>query len=504
MKTRFVFLFCLLPALSVRVSAQWVLASQGWEAAVNGFLEHRGILFEHEDIRPTIWRSTDHGYHWVKSDTGINSGADIRVMGHVDTVLFAANLSGPMFRSTNNGSVWVPMTKFANVNSFACIGLNAFAGTSTGVWRSTDEGISWAQVSNASLSTPAVAALRAVADILYAGTASGIFVSGDLGVNWTLLAGSPAVLTYSSWAAEQSRFALINTSGLHVSTDAGVSWTTFAGVSARSVAIHGSNLFTGGPGALVQHSSDYGATWTDVSDNLPTFEWWLYGEPNINQVYINDGFVLLGSIMTSIYVRPLSEMIDIPVAVQLSSFRFLKGALEWTTLSEIDNYGFYVQYRAEASQTFEDVDGSFVPGHQTTTTPQSYSYRLSGSPGFYRLRQVDLDGTNHFSDEVLVSADQLTGIAVNGQTPITFGLAQNYPNPFNPATAICYQLAGISDVKLEVFDLLGRRVATLVNERKEAGAYTVQWNAGAAPSGAYYCRLTAGSFVQTRRMILLR
>ncbi|MCS6988459.1 MAG: S8 family serine peptidase [Chloroherpetonaceae bacterium] len=88
--------------------------------------------------------------------------------------------------------------------------------------------------------------------------------------------------------------------------------------------------------------------------------------------------------------------------------------------------------------------------------------------------------------------------------PQSFKLAQNYPNPFNPATTIAYQLPATSDVKLEVFDVLGRKVATLVDERQSAGAYSVNFNAANLASGVYFYRLQAGSFAETKKMLLVK
>jgi len=83
-------------------------------------------------------------------------------------------------------------------------------------------------------------------------------------------------------------------------------------------------------------------------------------------------------------------------------------------------------------------------------------------------------------------------------------LAQNYPNPFNPTTEIAYQISGVSDVKLAVYDILGREVAVLVNENKAPGMYTVQFNGSGLASGVYLYRLTAGSFVETRKMAFVK
>ncbi|HGY55059.1 MAG TPA: T9SS type A sorting domain-containing protein [Caldithrix abyssi] len=85
-----------------------------------------------------------------------------------------------------------------------------------------------------------------------------------------------------------------------------------------------------------------------------------------------------------------------------------------------------------------------------------------------------------------------------------FILQQNYPNPFNPSTVISYQLPGLSDVELTVYNALGQKVATLVREKQPAGQYSVNFDAGGLASGVYYCRLQAGNFRQVKKMLLIR
>jgi pimeloyl-ACP methyl ester carboxylesterase len=101
------------------------------------------------------------------------------------------------------------------------------------------------------------------------------------------------------------------------------------------------------------------------------------------------------------------------------------------------------------------------------------------------------------------------GIEMEGYSslPKKFSLSQNYPNPFNPSTTIEYQIPNVGTqnfVSLRVYDILGREVATLVNEQKPAGAYNVQWNAKDLTSGVYFYRLEAGSYNETKKLILLR
>jgi hypothetical protein len=98
-----------------------------------------------------------------------------------------------------------------------------------------------------------------------------------------------------------------------------------------------------------------------------------------------------------------------------------------------------------------------------------------------------------------------TGVAHdNGNGPASYSLSQNYPNPCNPNSDIRYQISEFRNVRLAVYDLLGREVALLVNEMKPAGMYEVRFDASGLASGVYIYRLTAGSFVETRKMIVLR
>ncbi|MCX6149545.1 MAG: T9SS type A sorting domain-containing protein [Ignavibacteriales bacterium] len=99
----------------------------------------------------------------------------------------------------------------------------------------------------------------------------------------------------------------------------------------------------------------------------------------------------------------------------------------------------------------------------------------------------------------------ITNVQENtGTIPDQFSLSQNYPNPFNPTTSIKFRNTKLGFVSLKVYDILGRKVETLVNEAKQAGVYEVEFNASNLPSGIYFCQLKAGDFIQTKKMILLR
>lgn len=108
---------------------------------------------------------------------------------------------------------------------------------------------------------------------------------------------------------------------------------------------------------------------------------------------------------------------------------------------------------------------------------------------------------------MLVQYRDLTGLAVEpNETKIVteFALHRNYPNPFNPKTIINYELPMANDVELNIYNLIGKKVATLVSERQNAGSYQVEWDASGFASGIYYYKIKAGKFVEAKKMILIK
>lgn len=134
-----------------------------------------------------------------------------------------------------------------------------------------------------------------------------------------------------------------------------------------------------------------------------------------------------------------------------------------------------------------------------TTTFNSAAFGISNS-----------STTSMFLEEIRVELVDPSEVEVSNEDegnlnqPITFALEQNYPNPFNPSTKINYSVPQTSDVKIEVYDIMGRLVSTLVNETKTTGTYTVNFNASNFASGMYIYRITAGSFVSTKKMMLIK
>ena len=181
--------------------------------------------------------------------------------------------------------------------------------------------------------------------------------------------------------------------------------------------------------------------------------------------------------------------------------------LEWQTVTETDNFGFEIE--RTISKEWNKV--GFVKGNGTTTIPQQYNFSENinnliqqlQNPSItlkYRLKQIDFAGNIEYSPEVEVTLDQ---------KPLTFKLCQNYPNPFNPETEIAYKIPVAQHVSLAIYDINSRLVRTLVDERKDAGYYTVHWNGKdnhghAAPSGVYLYHLQSERFTKTGKAALIK
>jgi ligand-binding sensor domain-containing protein len=194
------------------------------------------------------------------------------------------------------------------------------------------------------------------------------------------------------------------------------------------------------------------------------------------------------------------------VPVELTSFTSSltdnNVILTWTTVTETNNQGFQIKRRKTQDEGSEEwINICFVNGNGTTTEPQSYSFvdeNLSAGKYQYRLKQIDFDGTFEYSNTIEVEIN----------SPTKFSLEQNYPNPFNPNTNIQYAISSRQLVTLKVYDVLGKEIATLVNEEKPAGIYEVEFNPESniknPASGIYFYRLKAGDFIQSKKMILLK
>ena len=218
------------------------------------------------------------------------------------------------------------------------------------------------------------------------------------------------------------------------------------------------------------------------------------GSTTVDTVTSANNGTLYGDAQFSIVVLPV-ELSSFSVSPKNNSVE-----LKWNTATEVNNYGFEVE-RTVVSHQSSVISWNkvgFVEGNGTTNAPKEYSFldkNLSTGNYLYRLKQVDRDGKFSYSQEVE---------ATIANAPKEFTLEQNYPNPFNPSTVISYQLPVNGHVTLKVYDVIGREVATLVNEVKEAGRYSATFDASVLSSGIYFAKIQSSDNVRLKKMMLLK
>ncbi len=133
-------------------------------------------------------------------------------------------------------------------------------------------------------------------------------------------------------------------------------------------------------------------------------------------------------------------------------------------------------------------------------TKYTYSYFLQSN---FTSESLNLKGCR--INGIVYGDTSLTNVnIITNEIPISFSLHQNYPNPFNPSTKIKFDVPKGSLVKLKIYDVLGREVAELVNEKLNAGVYEYEWNGISLPSGVYFYKIEAENYIETKRMVLIK
>ncbi len=186
--------------------------------------------------------------------------------------------------------------------------------------------------------------------------------------------------------------------------------------------------------------------------------------------------------------------------VELSSFASVINknnvTLNWSTSSETNNAGFDVERSSAGLNEWTKIN--HVAGTGNSIQNQNYSLTdrgLAMGSYNYRLKQIDLNGNFEYFE---LTNDVVVGI------PNQYNLSQNYPNPFNPSTNIDFEIPQSGFVSIKLYDMTGKEVATLVNDFKPAGYYSINYSSGNISSGIYFYTLTSGKFVSTKKLNVIK
>lgn len=273
---------------------------------------------------------------------------------------------------------------------------------------------------------------------------------------------------------------------VRISTNNGISWTSLAGSYTNpgtgNFQPNGEPLYDGTQLSWVLENISLAGF--NANQNKIRFE--LRTDPSVQR----DGWYLDD---ISIFVYGI-----IPVELNYFYANIIENNvhLHWSTSSEVNNFGFEIQRKVLSSNTNWTKIG-FVNGAINSSKKIDYTF-VDPNPIrgdiLYRLKQIDLNGDYKIYPSVYVK------FAFSDK----FSLNQNYPNPFNPFTEIEYSLKSREFVELKIYDMLGNQVANLVNEMQDAGNYKKFFDASNLSSGIYIYRLKAGSFIETKKMVLIK
>jgi photosystem II stability/assembly factor-like uncharacterized protein len=379
---------------------------------------------------------------------------------------------------------WVQTAGPSGVSTFASNGSSLFAGGGTiGVYTSTDQGITWVSI-NSNLQDTSMSCLAVSGSNLYAGTPSGIYRSTNNGTNWeTASTGIPGYV--QDIVVSTTNLFAGTLFGVYLSTDNGTSWSAknngLTETFVLDLVVNGINLFAATQNGVFL-STDNGANWTSAGlDNL-----------NVSQIEISNNNLFAVTIQDGVYVST-----DNGTLWNISN----------SDLTDLNINDFEV-YEANVF-----LATAFTGVFLTTNNGISWVPVDSGLTTFY-VSALGVDETYLFAGTMTSGvwrrplSEMITDVYDVQYLPIEFILSQNYPNPFNPSTKISWQVPVGSGQTLKIYDVLGNKVATLVDEYKPAGKYEVEFNSSSGirdlASGIYFYQLNAGEFVSTKKMILLK
>ena len=316
-----------------------------------------------------------------------------------------------------------------------------------------------------------------------------IFKTTDGGTTWTEIPTSVELLGGRIQFINTNTGWIVSSGNLYKTTDGGINWE-FQTAPVYDFFFVNELMGWYISGNQIKQTTDGGQTWLSQNSGTDNTLYTIYFLDQNNGWISGDS----GTILYTTNGGTPVELISFTACVSGNDVN-----LNWSTASETNNEGFKVEKSQNSKIKSQKVwtNIGFVSGNGTTTEQHNYLFidkDLSGGQYFYRLKQIDYDGSFKYS--------KVVEVIVNVQTE--FSLSQNYPNPFNPVTNISYAITQSGFVALKIYDVLGNQVADLVNEEKPAGSYTVQFDGSNLSSGIYFYKLNAGNYIQVRKMLLLK
>ena len=373
--------------------------------------------------------------------------------------------------------------------SFADVNIGTVVGDGQ-ILRTTDGGLTWDSLSSDTFG---------LWDVHFVNTNVGMAVGGAIlrttngGVTWDSLWTSADTSLYGVFLTDENTGTVVGTTGTILrTTDGGTTWIDQSFNTIETLTdVNFTDANTGtvvGWGGIILRTINGGTTWVSQTSGTTNQFWGVwFTDTNIGTAVgrggdirrTTDGGIMWDS-LTSGTTNDLWDVFftDTNIGTVVGGtgiggesngeiYRTTDGGSTWVTQLSNYQYGLHgVSFTDANNGTVVGVNGTIL---RTTT----------GGVSFIEENEID-------------------------DVPTDFNLTQNFPNPFNPSTKIIYSVSQLSNVTIKIFDVLGNEIETLVSEEKPIGTYEITWYAKGLPSGVYFCQLKAGSFVETKKMVLLK
>ncbi|GAB4369267.1 MAG: hypothetical protein Kow0042_10910 [Calditrichia bacterium] len=424
-----------------------------------------------------IYASTDNGDNWGEVNTGVQAVPFHLIEAHSSGGVFAAPFYGLLY-SNDGGNSWTERSPLI-ISGFpfhiASLTIDpqsgdVLAGGHNILYRSTDLGLTWGEIGNGQIPGEIYGIALNSSGHLFVARSGGISRSTDGGGSWQFLLGGGG--RDIEVAANDIVYAATASNGLLRSTNNGDDWTQMSNGLPSLV-----NQVTSAPDNAVYagergiwRSTDNGDTWIRIDRN---------GIPQGS----------LGVLSPELY------------ALETNSQGHVFASVYYSDTLDVAHFGVFRSTDAGESWMLHStgIRGTYTYGSDLSFDSDGFAY-LAATNGVYRSNQSTTALSEYPSPQ-----------------PVEFGLAQNYPNPFNPITHVEFRLSVSARVKVQVFDIQGKAVKVLVDERRSAGTHSLQWDGTnevgqAVASGVYVYRLRIspvqsshkGGVVLSRKMILIR
>jgi len=391
----------------------------------------------------TIYKTTDGGENWFAT----NGAGQTTKMFFINSFIGWAIGGNNIYKTTDGGENWV--VQFSHItDSFTSIffvdSLNGWV-TSRYIWQTTNGGQNWIQRTD----IPAFLSN----DIYFIDSVGFIieflkfYKTTNSGNNWFIQLNSQYIIRSFGWLDSQRGFIIGD--GIYETKDKGASWEELIGL--RNVGLR-----------KFHAPLDY-----------------------LGYSVGNQGLV---------YKYIDSSYIPVELLYFTGFYDNEKVTLEWETATEINNSGFELQ-KSKDKENWQSI--GFVRGSGSSTEHNNYKCIDNASlneKNYYRLKQIDFNGSYEYSDIIAVSV------------PLSnFKLYQNFPNPFNPITTIKYVVPHKSIVRISLYDIKGEKIVDLINEEKESGIYSIEFNSKILSSGVYLYRMTSSDgYNLSKKLIILK